>query len=82
MYEMSVQKKKVRKYSSLTDSLNVGICNQNWLSKVVQIYRERYLYVWKTRKQAIYLLVGFERGPIFIIKMCVCVCVCLTKSLR
>lgn len=70
MYEMSIQKNKIRKYSSHTNSLNVGIYNQNWLSKVIQIYRERYLYVWQTREHEIYLLVSFERGPILIINIC------------
>lgn len=66
---MSVQKNKIRKYSSCTNSLNVGIYNQNRLSKVIQIYRERYLYVWQTRKHRVYLLVSFERGPILVIKI-------------
>ena len=43
MYEMSAQKNKIRKYSSHTNSLNVGIYNQNWLSKAIQIYKDTYM---------------------------------------
>lgn len=62
MYEMSVQKKKIRKYSSPANSLNVGIYTQNWLSKVVQIYRGRCLYAWQQENmEPIYRLV-FKRA--------------------
>lgn len=68
-YDMSVQKNKIRKYSSHSLSLNVGIYNQNRLLKVIQMYRERYLYVWQTRKHEVYLLVSLERQTIFVIKI-------------
>jgi hypothetical protein len=44
MYEMSVQKKKIIKYSSAASSLDVVIDTQNWFSEVVQIYREKFLH--------------------------------------
>lgn len=41
---MSIQEEKIKAYSLPTSSLSVGIYIQNWLLKVVQIYRERYLH--------------------------------------
>lgn len=36
---------------------------------MIQIYRERYLYVWQTSKHELYLSVSLERGPILVIKI-------------
>lgn len=66
---MSIQGKIIREYALPTIWLNVGIYIQNWLSKVVQIYRKRYLHGWWARKHRCYWLVTFEKRAVLVNKI-------------
>lgn len=66
---MFIQGKIIREYALPTIWLNVGIYIQNWLSKVVQIYRKRYLHGWWARKHRCYWLVTFEKRAVLVNKI-------------